>query len=186
MREAPPPRPSFRRRAARRCPKQQMMIDDDDVRLRRFLAGLEEEAFVVQLAACPLAEVGLGRDLVPHFGSRSDRQVAERSVARSLRPFGDRVELLLNAVIEQRVARGPRVSGNWGEAAVLPAYNRLVIDEGHHLEDAAATHLGSTVSRRSLTRLFNRLERRGKGFSTRSSRALPRRATCSAPRVSIS
>src|SRR5689334_15847947 len=57
-----------------------------------------------------------------------------------------------------------RVSGNWGEAAVLPAYTRLVIDEGHHLEDAAATHLGSTVSRRSLTRLFNRLERRGKGL----------------------
>ena len=35
-----------------------------------------------------------------------------------------------------------RATGNWGEAAVLPAYTRLVIDEGHHLEDAAATHLG--------------------------------------------
>lgn len=57
-----------------------------------------------------------------------------------------------------------RVSGNWGEAAVLPAYARLVIDEGHHLEDAAAAHLGSTVSRRSLQRLFNRLDRRGKGL----------------------
>lgn len=57
-----------------------------------------------------------------------------------------------------------RVSGNWGEAAVLPAYTRLVIDEGHHLEDAAAAHLGSTVSRRSLQRLFNRLDRRGKGL----------------------
>ena len=57
-----------------------------------------------------------------------------------------------------------RASGNWGEAAVLPAYTRLVIDEGHHLEDAAATHLGSTVSRRSLQRLFNRLERRGRGL----------------------
>jgi ATP-dependent DNA helicase DinG len=57
-----------------------------------------------------------------------------------------------------------RASGNWGEAAVLPAYSRLVIDEGHHLEDAAAAHLGSTVSRRSLQRLFNRLDRRGKGL----------------------
>jgi ATP-dependent DNA helicase DinG len=57
-----------------------------------------------------------------------------------------------------------RVTGNWGEAAVLPAYNRLVIDEGHHLEDAAASHLGVTVSRRSLQRLFNRLDRRGKGL----------------------
>jgi ATP-dependent DNA helicase DinG len=57
-----------------------------------------------------------------------------------------------------------RVSGNWGEAAVLPAYTRLVVDEGHHLEDAAAAHLGATVSRRSLQRLFNRLDRRGKGL----------------------
>lgn len=57
-----------------------------------------------------------------------------------------------------------RVSGNWGESAVLPAYNRLVIDEGHHLEEAAANHLGVTVSRRSLQRLFNRLDRRGKGL----------------------
>ncbi len=57
-----------------------------------------------------------------------------------------------------------RATGNWGESAVLPAYTRLVIDEGHHLEDAAATHLGATVSRRSLARLFNRLDRRGKGL----------------------
>lgn len=57
-----------------------------------------------------------------------------------------------------------RASGNWSDAAVLPAYQRLVIDEGHHLEEAAANHLGSTVSRRSLQRLFNRLDRRGKGL----------------------
>ena len=57
-----------------------------------------------------------------------------------------------------------RASGRWDEAAVLPAYKRLVIDEGHHLEDAAAAHLGQQVSRRGLDRLFARLERRGKGL----------------------
>jgi ATP-dependent DNA helicase DinG len=57
-----------------------------------------------------------------------------------------------------------RSSNNWEEAAVLPAYKRLVIDEGHHLEDAAAAHLGMTATRRSLQRLFNRLERRGRGI----------------------
>ena len=57
-----------------------------------------------------------------------------------------------------------RTSQNWDDAAVLPAYKRLVIDEGHHLEDAAASHLGASVTRRSLTRLFGRLERRGKGL----------------------
>nr|MCU0624795.1 hypothetical protein [Gemmatimonadaceae bacterium] len=53
-----------------------------------------------------------------------------------------------------------RQSGNWGEAAVLPAYKHLVVDEGHHLEDAAANHLGATASSRALARLLNRVERR--------------------------
>jgi ATP-dependent DNA helicase DinG len=44
---------------------------------------------------------------------------------------------------------------------VLPSYQRVIIDEGHHLEDAAAAHLGSSVTRRALARLFGRLERRG-------------------------
>jgi ATP-dependent DNA helicase DinG len=57
-----------------------------------------------------------------------------------------------------------RASQNWNEAAVLPAYTRLIIDEGHHLEDAASAHLGQTVTRRGLQRLFSRLERRGKGL----------------------
>ena len=54
-----------------------------------------------------------------------------------------------------------RVAQNWEDAAVLPAYSRLVVDEGHHLEDAAAAHLGTTVTRRALARLVNRLDRRG-------------------------
>ena len=57
-----------------------------------------------------------------------------------------------------------RAAQNWDDAAVLPAYGRLVVDEGHHLEDAAATHLGSTVTRRGLVRLVSRLDRRGKGL----------------------
>lgn len=57
-----------------------------------------------------------------------------------------------------------RSTQNWEEAAVLPAFARLVVDEGHHLEDAAAAHLGVSVTRRGLERLFSRLERRGKGL----------------------
>jgi len=57
-----------------------------------------------------------------------------------------------------------KASQNWNEAAVLPSYSRLVIDEGHHLEDAAAAHLGQNATRRGLQRLFGRLERRGKGL----------------------
>jgi ATP-dependent DNA helicase DinG len=57
-----------------------------------------------------------------------------------------------------------RVQQNWADAAVLPAYQRLIVDEGHHLEDAASSHLGTTVTNRGLQRLFARLERRGKGL----------------------
>ena len=66
--------------------------------------------------------------------------------------------LLLSDVAVRRAAQ------NWGDAAVLPAYDRLVVDEGHHLEDAAAAHLGASVTRRGLLRLFNRLDRNGKGL----------------------
>lgn len=74
-----------------------------------------------------------------------------------------------------------RASGRWDDAAVLPAYKRIVIDEGHHLEDAAAAHLGQTVSRRGLERLFNRLERRGKGLLP----ALERKLSSSSDLLSV-
>jgi ATP-dependent DNA helicase DinG len=55
-------------------------------------------------------------------------------------------------------------SGNWDDAAVLPPYRRLVLDEGHHLEDTAAEHLGSRATSRGLERLLGRLERgQGRG-----------------------
>lgn len=57
-----------------------------------------------------------------------------------------------------------RVQENWQDAAVLPPYRRLVLDEGHHLEDVAAQHLGSQVTSRGVQRLLGRLERGGKGL----------------------
>lgn len=72
-------------------------------------------------------------------------------------------------------------SQNWTESAVLPAYSRLVIDEGHHLESAASAHLGQTVTRRGLQRLFARLERRGKGLLP----ALERRLAASNDLLSV-
>jgi ATP-dependent DNA helicase DinG len=56
-----------------------------------------------------------------------------------------------------------RVQGNWEDAAVLPPYRRLVLDEGHHLEDTAAEHLGKSTSSRGLERLFSRIERSNRG-----------------------
>jgi ATP-dependent DNA helicase DinG len=70
-----------------------------------------------------------------------------------------------------------RASQNWSEAAVLPAYSRLVVDEGHHLEEAAATHLGSSASRRGLQRLFARLSRNERGLLPTLERRLRERDT---------
>ncbi|MGH7535413.1 MAG: ATP-dependent DNA helicase, partial [Gemmatimonadales bacterium] len=53
---------------------------------------------------------------------------------------------------------------NWEEAAVLPPYRRLVLDEAHHLEDVAASHLGIQVTSRAVRRLLGRFERNGRGL----------------------
>jgi ATP-dependent DNA helicase DinG len=63
-----------------------------------------------------------------------------------------------------------RAKQNWEDAAVIPAYTRLVVDEAHHIEDAAAAHLGTSASRRGLQQLFSRLVRHGAG--TRGGRGL--------------
>ena len=53
---------------------------------------------------------------------------------------------------------------NWLEAAVLPPYRRLILDEAHHVEDVAASHLGAQVSQAGVQRLLSRLERGGRGL----------------------
>jgi ATP-dependent DNA helicase DinG len=57
-----------------------------------------------------------------------------------------------------------QASDNWQEAAVLPPYQRLILDEAHHLEDVSAAHLGVQVTSRSVRRLLGRFERAGRGL----------------------
>ncbi|OGU02624.1 MAG: hypothetical protein A2085_01355 [Gemmatimonadetes bacterium GWC2_71_10] len=57
-----------------------------------------------------------------------------------------------------------RAAGNWEDAAVLPPYRRLILDEGHHLEETAAEHLGRRATSRGLERQLSRLERGTKGL----------------------
>jgi ATP-dependent DNA helicase DinG len=57
-----------------------------------------------------------------------------------------------------------RAQENWQDAAVLPPYRRLILDEGHHLEDTAAQHLGAQVTSWGVVRLLGRLERNGRGL----------------------
>ncbi|MGD8319642.1 MAG: helicase C-terminal domain-containing protein [Gemmatimonadota bacterium] len=59
-----------------------------------------------------------------------------------------------------------RATQNYTQAAVLPPYKRLVLDEAHNVEDAATQHLGAEVTRRGLYRALSRLDRRGRGILT--------------------
>jgi ATP-dependent DNA helicase DinG len=58
-----------------------------------------------------------------------------------------------------------QTTDNWQEAAVLPPYQRLILDEAHHLEDVAANHLGTQVTSRAVRRLLARFERNGRGLA---------------------
>jgi ATP-dependent DNA helicase DinG len=59
-----------------------------------------------------------------------------------------------------------RATGNYTHSAVLPAYQRVVLDEAHNVEDAATSHLGVEITRRGLYRAMSRLDRRGRGILT--------------------
>jgi len=65
---------------------------------------------------------------------------------------------------------------NWEEAAVLPPYKRLVLDEAHHLEEVAAGHLGVQVTSRGVRRLLSRFERNGRGLAPTLSHELAARS----------
>ena len=67
--------------------------------------------------------------------------------------------LLMSDLVVRREAGG-------AEAAVLPPFQYLVVDEAHHLDEVAVEHLGLTLSR---TGLVARLQRLARG---RASRAL--------------
>ena len=58
-----------------------------------------------------------------------------------------------------------RAQDNWEDAAVLPPYKRLVLDEAHHLEEVAASHLGVQVTSRMVRRLLSRFERNNRGLA---------------------
>ena len=57
-----------------------------------------------------------------------------------------------------------RATQNYTQAAVLPAYKHLILDEAHNVEDAATAHLGVEITRRGVYRTLSRLDRRGRGI----------------------
>lgn len=53
-------------------------------------------------------------------------------------------------------------------SGILPAYGRIVMDEAHNLESIATEYLSCELSMPALTRILNRLVRRGRGRRARA------------------
>jgi ATP-dependent DNA helicase DinG len=51
-----------------------------------------------------------------------------------------------------------RQETGYGATAILPPFERLIFDEGHHLEDVATGHLSTQTSRQGLLRIFGSLQ----------------------------
>ncbi|HEY3347485.1 MAG TPA: helicase C-terminal domain-containing protein, partial [Nitrospirota bacterium] len=53
--------------------------------------------------------------------------------------------------------------GGGADMAILPGYSRLIIDEGHNLEDGATSYFGSRASRLGMLKTLGRLHHRREG-----------------------
>lgn len=51
-----------------------------------------------------------------------------------------------------------RQETGYSSTAILPPFSRLIVDEGHHLEDVATSHLSSQLSRHGLLKQLSRLQ----------------------------
>ena len=51
-----------------------------------------------------------------------------------------------------------RQQTGFNSSAILPPFQRLIVDEGHHLEDVATSHLSSQVTRQGLMKLLAKLQ----------------------------
>lgn len=51
-----------------------------------------------------------------------------------------------------------RQETGYGSTAILPPFERLIFDEGHHLEDVATSFLSAQVSRNGLLRIMGKLQ----------------------------
>ncbi|MCI0454922.1 MAG: DEAD/DEAH box helicase family protein [Candidatus Dadabacteria bacterium] len=49
------------------------------------------------------------------------------------------------------------------EVGILPAYRRVIFDEGHHIVDTATSHFGMRATKYGIIRTLRRLKRRGGG-----------------------
>ncbi len=66
-----------------------------------------------------------------------------------------------------------QATGRYHDAAVLPPYSRLILDEAHNVEDIATEYFGVQVSKLSLRRLLARFYQVAKRGTVREKGAIP-------------
>ncbi|TVR58871.1 MAG: helicase [Gemmatimonadales bacterium] len=91
----------------------------------------------------------------PHFQECFYQQARRRAAAADL--------LVVNHALLFSDLALREAMENWSQSAVLPPYRHVILDEGHNVEDAATSHLGTEVTRTGLFRTLSRLDRNGKG-----------------------
>jgi ATP-dependent DNA helicase DinG len=72
-----------------------------------------------------------------------------------------------------------KIEAESDDGGIMPAYAGVVLDEGHTIEDTAATHLGLRLNGYALQRILYRL------FNPERNRGLLKSADCSAARLAV-
>lgn len=90
-----------------------------------------------------------GRVRCPHYG-RCFFYTARREAATADVLVVNHSLLLADVALRQETG--------YGSTAILPPFERLIFDEGHHLEDIATGHLSAQVSRVGLLKVFGKLQ----------------------------
>lgn len=67
-------------------------------------------------------------------------------------------------------------TGNYTDLGVLPRYDRIILDEAHHLEDVATRHFGARTTNAGLYRVLGRISRRNRRGHPRGALAFLRQA----------
>jgi ATP-dependent DNA helicase DinG len=143
------------------------LFDDDEARALRDLADWARTTRDGSLADLPQPPSAAVWDRVasdadstlrarcPHYDECFFYRARRRAAAANILVAN---HALLASDLAVRLA-----SGDHESAAVLPPFDRVVIDEAHHLEESAVRHFGSQVSRLGILRILGRLHR-DKGF----------------------
>ncbi|MBT0651604.1 helicase C-terminal domain-containing protein [Geomobilimonas luticola] len=90
-----------------------------------------------------------GRVKCPHY-ARCFFYTARRAASSADLLVVNHSLLMADVAVRQEIG--------YSSTAILPPFERLIVDEGHHLEDVATSYLSNQVTRHGLVKLFGKLQ----------------------------